>query len=233
VNHVTLPVVKGRAGDFCHDPCQKAIHKMYIPASFRMDDLDVLYSFIEEYSFAALISVCGGGPFATHLPLLIDRERRVLMGHVARANPHADVFGAASESMAIFSGPHAYVSPSWYAAAPAVPTWNYAAVHVYGPLRLLSEDRTEELVDLTVDKYESARSTPWPNDLPRDFREKMLKGIAGFEMPIGRIEGKFKFGQNRAKSDQIAMLSHLKSAGSDARLLAEFIVRHQKSEARR
>ena len=224
---------KDEPATFYCDPCQKVFRKMYIPASFRIDDLDVLYSFIEEYSFAALISVCHGVPFATHLPLLIDRERRVLMGHVARANPHADVFGAASESMAIFSGPHAYVSPSWYATAPAVPTWNYAAVHVYGPLRRLSEDRTEELVDLTVEKYESARSTPWPNDLPRDFREKMLKGIAGFEMPIGRIEGKFKLGQNRAESDRVAMLSHLKSAGSDARLLAEFIVRHEKPDGDR
>jgi transcriptional regulator len=157
---------------------------MYIPASFRIDDPDILYSFIDEYSFAALISVCNEVPFATHLPLLIDRQRGVLLGHVARANPHADAFGDPSESLAIFSGPHAYISPSWYATAPAVPTWNYAAVHVYGSLKLISENRTRELVDLTVDKYESTNCNPWPNDLPQDFREKMLRGIVGFEMTV-------------------------------------------------
>jgi transcriptional regulator len=205
---------------------------MYIPASFRIDDLDVLYGFIEEYSFAALISVRGEVPFATHLPLLIDRERRVLLGHMARANPHSEAVGSTSESLAIFSGPHAYISPSWYATAPAVPTWNYAAVHVSGPLQPLSENRTRELVDLTVDKYESTRPIPWPNDLPPEFRDKMLAGIIGFEMPMGRIEGKFKLGQNRCEADQAEMLSQLKSAGPDARSLAEFIVRHRKLEGR-
>jgi transcriptional regulator len=203
---------------------------MYIPSSFRIDAPDVIYDFIDDYSFATLVSVCGGIPFATHLPLLLDRERRALLGHVARANPHADVFGAGSESLAIFNGPHAYISPSWYATAPAVPTWNYAAVHVYGPLEPLSEIRTRELVDLTVDKYESKRPIPWPNDLPQDFREKMLAAIVGFEMPIGRVEGKFKLGQNRSEADQARMYSQLKSAGADARSLAEFIARQRKSD---
>ena len=200
---------------------------MYIPSSFRIDAADVLYDFIDDYSFATLVSVRGGIPFATHLPLLLDRERKVLLGHVAKANPHAEVFGARSESLAIFHGPHAYISPAWYVTAPAVPTWNYAAVHVYGPLEPLSESRTRELVDLTVDKYESERSVPWPNDLPQDFREKMLRGIVGFEMPIARIEGKFKLGQNRSEADQAEMFSHLQSAGLDARSLAEFIARHR------
>jgi transcriptional regulator len=202
---------------------------MYIPASFRVDDPEVLERFIEDYSFATLVSICGEIPFATHLPLVLDRERRTLLGHVARANPHAKVFGAKSESLAIFNGPHAYISPSWYATAPAVPTWNYAVVHVHGPLESLSEDRTRELVDLTVDKYESTRPTPWPNDLPQDFRQKMLSAIVGFEMPIARIEGKFKLGQNRSEADQLAMLSHLQSAGPDARSLSKFIERHRTS----
>jgi transcriptional regulator len=202
---------------------------MYTPASFRVDDPDVLDRFIDEYSFATLISVRGGVPFATHLPLLLDRGRRVLLGHFARANPQAEVVGDRGESLAVFQGPHAYISPAWYATAPAVPTWNYAAVHVYGPLEPLSADRTRELVDLTVDKYESTRPVPWPNDLPEDFRDKMLKGIVGFEMPIGRIEGKFKLGQNRSEADQLGMLSQLQSGGPDARSLAEFIGRHRES----
>jgi transcriptional regulator len=216
-----------------HAPVPRTHRAMYIPASFRVDDPDVLDRFIDLYSFATLISVRGGVPFATHLPLLLDRERRVLLGHVARANPQAELVGDragdSGESLAIFQGPHAYISPAWYATAPAVPTWNYAAVHVYGPLEPLSAERTRELVDLTVDKYESTRPNPWPNDLPEDFRDKMLKGIVGFEMPIRRIEGKFKLGQNRSEADQHGMLSQLQSAGPGPRSLAEFIVRHRES----
>src|SRR5262245_45198 len=122
---------------------------MYIPASFRVDDPDVLDAFVEQYSFATLVSVRDSSPFATHVPLLIDRERRVLLGHFARANPHCDAIGSTFESLAIFNGPHAYISPSWYATAPAVPTWNYAAVHVYGRLSAISEERTSKLVDMT------------------------------------------------------------------------------------
>jgi len=196
---------------------------MYIPASFRVDDQRQLGDFIEQYSFATLISIRENEPFATHLPLLIDRERRVLLGHVARANPHVELIGASANALAIFSGPHAYVSPSWYETTPAVPTWNYAVVHVYGRLSAISDDETRQIVDRTVSKYESSSPEPWSYDLPQDFRERMLKGIVGFEMPIERIEGKFKLGQNRSEADQAGMLSHLQTGSSDARSLADFI----------
>ena len=212
--------------------CREGFHRMYIPPSFRVDDVAVLYEFLDEYSFATLVSVRGGVPFATHLPLLLDRESGVILGHLARANPHWEAFGSGAESLAIFHGPHAYISPAWYAAAPAVPTWNYAVVHVYGMPRLLAEDRTREVVDQTVKKFESKHAAPWPNELPEDFRQKLLRGIVGFEMPIARIEGKFKLGQNRSEADQAGMLTHLRAGSSEAQLLAEFIMRHEGTDRR-
>jgi hypothetical protein len=119
-------------------------------------------------------------------------------------------------------GPHAYVSPTWYATGPAVPTWNYAVVHVYGVPRLLSADETRQVVDLTVRKYESGRQSPWSNDLPDDFRQRLLAGVIGYEMPLTRIEGKYKLGQNRSAADQTGMLNGLHNDGVESRLLAGF-----------
>jgi transcriptional regulator len=198
---------------------------VYIPPAFRVDDVAVLYAFVEEYSFATLVSVRDGVPCATHLPLLLDREHGVILGHLARANQHWEAFGGGTESVAIFHGPHAYISPAWYVTAPAVPTWNYAAVHVYGIPRLLTEDRTWEVVDQTVKRFESKHAAPWPNELPEGFRQKMLRGIVAFEIPIARIEGKFKLGQNRSAVDQAGMLAHLRAGNSAAQVLAEFIMR--------
>src|SRR5207237_1079539 len=152
-----------------------------------LDDL------IERHGFGTLVTVIDGAPFATHLPFLLDRERGLLLGHVARANPHWRALGNGAESLAIFRGPHGYVSPSWYATGPAVPTWTFAAVHVYGVPRLLDDEaRLLDLLRRLVDQYESGRERPWAMDLPADYLKKMLGGIVGFEMPIGRMEGKFK-----------------------------------------
>jgi transcriptional regulator len=161
-------------------------------------------------------------------PLLLDRDQGVLLGHLARGNPQWESFGEI-EALAIFSGPHAYVSPSWYATAPAVPTWNYAVIHVSGVPRLLTPDRTREVVDLTVRKFEAGRRAPWSGDLPDEFLRRMLAGIVGFEMPVARVEGKFKLGQNRSAADQAGMLAGLRGDGAEAALLAEFIGQHQAS----
>jgi transcriptional regulator len=198
---------------------------VFIPPPFRVEDRETLYAFMERYGFATLVSDCGGVPFASHVPLLLDRDGGVLLGHLARGNPQWEAFGGA-EALAVFSGPHAYVSPSWYAAAPAVPTWNYAAVHAYGTPRLLPPDRTREVVDRTVRKYEAGRPEPWPNDLPEEYRRGLLAGVVGFEVPITRVEGKFKLGQNRLPADQAGMLAGLRGDGVEAELLAAFIVRH-------
>ncbi|MFM8584765.1 MAG: FMN-binding negative transcriptional regulator, partial [Planctomycetaceae bacterium] len=158
----------------------------------------------------------------SHVPLWLDRERDVVAGHLAQANPQAAQL-TSGESLAIFQGPHAYISPAWYATAPAVPTWNYTAVHVTGIARRLSSERTAELVDHLVSKYEASRSNPWPNELPEEYRERMLAGIVGFELPLQRIEGKFKLSQNRSSADQAGVAQGLAREGGAGAALAEFL----------
>ena len=194
---------------------------MYIPTPFRVVDRETLYDFIEQHGFATLVTASQGGPVASHVPLWLDRERQVVAGHLAHANPQCDLLTGV-ESLAIFQGPHAYISPTWYAATPAVPTWNYTAVHVTGIATRLSDERTAEVVDRLVSKYESGRANPWPNELPPEFRQRMLAGIVGFELPLDRIEGKFKLGQNRSAADQKGVVQGLAGEGGEAARLAEF-----------
>ncbi len=195
---------------------------MFIPASFRIDDRDTLFAFIERYGFATLVSTDPNGvPFATHVPLLLDRSSDLLLGHIARANPQWEMF-ADRESLAVFHGPHAYVSPTWYAVAPAVPTWNYAAVHVYGTPRVIDTERTADVVDQLVSKYESHRPNPWTGDIPADYRRRLLAGVVGFEMPLTRIEGNFKLGQNRSAGDRAGTIAGLREAGGEGADLAAF-----------
>lgn len=195
---------------------------MFIPSSFRISDRDTLLGFIERYGFATLASTDPNGvPFATHVPLLLDREAQLLLGHIAKANPQWELFGG-RESLAIFHGPHAYVSPSWYTVAPAVPTWNYAAVHAYGVPRVIDAARTADVVDRLVWKYEDHRPNPWSGEMPDDFRRWLLAGIVGFEMPLTRIEGKFKLGQNRSAEDRAGTVAGLREEGGEAAELATF-----------
>ena len=194
---------------------------MYVPAAFRVEEREPLFDFIEAHGFAAVVSPCDGAPFASHLPLLLDRERGVLQGHLARANPHWQAFGGDTEALVLFHGPHAYISPTWYATAPAVPTWNYAVVHAYGRPQVMSDPEwLIGLLDRLVHKYEAGQASPWRNELPSDFRERLLAAIVGFEIPINRIEGKFKLGQNRSQADQDGMLTHLNAGAPADRALA-------------
>ncbi len=208
---------------------------MYIPKFFEVSDEVVLDDFIASNSFATLISTVNGTSFATHLPLILDRTdfpQRVLLGHVARANPHWQAFDGKQSALAIFHGPHAYISPSWYAISPAVPTWNYAVVHVYGVPRIV-EDETwlVHLVDRLVALYEAGLPQPWPGVLPTEFKTKLLKAIVGFVMPIERIEGKFKLGQNRSVEDQQGVVRHLEgSADPVAQALGALTKRHLSRE---
>lgn len=194
---------------------------MYIPSSFRIEDRAQLHAFIRENSFATVVSQGeDGAPFASHLPLLLregDDGGAVLVGHMARANPQWRQFSSEGEILAIFHGPHGYISPSWYASEQVVPTWNYAAVHAYGVPRLVeSGERLTEIVDETVAEYESGFEQPWKADLPKEFRENLLKAIVGFEMPITRLEGKFKLGQNRPEADVVGACAGLEAGGGHA-----------------
>ena len=179
---------------------------MYIPEAFGEEDRSTLIAFMRAQSFAILVSVRGDGSlWASHLPLLVTErgESLVLLGHVARANEHWKALGA-TESLAIFTGPHAYVSPSLYEAAESVPTWNYVAVHAYGVPRVLAADAAdgpERLLEAMMESYEPAYRRQW-DGLPAGYKARMLRSIVGFEMPVTRLEGKSKLSQNRSRADQ-------------------------------
>jgi transcriptional regulator len=191
---------------------------MYVPASFADSDEKTLDSFIERYEFATLTSSSSTGLVASHIPIMLRRSagKVVLVGHVARANDQWRQFDGNAEARAVFHGPHAYVSPTWYTTAPAVPTSNYAAVHVYGKPRAREEgDFTAAVLRDLVARYEVSRAKPWrTEDLARDFVDRLAKAIVAFEMPIDRIEGKFKLGQNRSQDDRVGMLEGLDAVKS-------------------
>lgn len=199
---------------------------MYAPDAFRVEERSVLLAFIEAHPFATLVTPAGDGLQVSHVPLDLVREAEVLLrGHLARENPHVAALAAGRESLAIFHGPHAYVSPGWYAKGPAVPTWNYAVVHAHGvPVVRDEAQRKRAHLDRLIAHYESGRETPWSADrLPESFRRGLERGIVAFELSIERLEGKFKLGQNRSEADRAGTVEGLEREGDPASLaLAAF-----------
>jgi transcriptional regulator len=189
---------------------------MYIPTPFAETDLARLHEFIEQHSFGLLVSSVGGRPFATHLPLLLDRESSpsgTLIGHMARANPQWSELDGQT-GLAIFSGPHAYISPAWYEAENVVPTWNYVAVHAYGPVQLIQEPGAVfEIVEKTVAKYEQPRPQPWSLAGSDHTAQQLLTQIVGFRLPIDRIEGKWKLNQNHPVQRRQKVIGALQAEG--------------------
>jgi transcriptional regulator len=190
---------------------------MYLPKSFREDDLDTLQAFMQQYSFATLITQHEGAPFASHVPLLLqphDGPYGTLLGHMARANPQWRDFASGPEALVIFQGPHAYVSPSWYGVHPSVPTWNYAVVHAYGRPQVVEDSTTlYDMLHALVQTFEAPSATPWAFDVPSDYLQSMMQGIVGFTMPITRLEGKYKLSQNRSPEDQQRVTAALQAQG--------------------
>jgi transcriptional regulator len=193
---------------------------MYIPKHFREDDLAVLHAFMQEHSFATLITQQDGIPLANHFPFLLDTERGpngTLMAHMARANAQWRTFHDAKEVLVIFQGPHTYISPSWYEdeVESSVPTWNYSVVHAYGIPRLI-EDNTElyNLVQTLTQANEAHFENPWVLQ-PQEYVQKKLQAIVGFEVQITRLEGKFKRSQNRSQRDQARVIAALQDAEGD------------------
>jgi transcriptional regulator len=172
-----------------------------MPKHFNVDDPKALDAFIEHNAFATLVSTGAAGLHVSHIPLLPERDSGGtlrLLGHVARANAQWQALESATDLVAIFHGPHAYVSPSWYQTQPSVPTWNYAVVHAHGRATLLDEAGLHDLVIRLSDVYETGRPKPWRAvDLPADYAANMLKAIVGFEIEVTKLEGKFKLSQNR------------------------------------
>jgi transcriptional regulator len=205
---------------------------VYIPAAFAESDTARLHDFIRQHSFGVLASQGEGGLIASHLPLLLDADAGPhghLLGHMARANPQwRDLRG---EVMAIFSGPHAYVSPSWYEEGGTVPTWNYVAVHAYGTLQLVEErDSLLDILRRSVLTYESPRPEPWTFDESASHVGKMLGAIVGFRIAITRLEGKWKLSQNHSEERRHKVIRAMEARSDPdsqaiARMMAEGLSR--------
>jgi transcriptional regulator len=209
---------------------------MYVPPVFAEKNVETLHRLIDDHGFATLVSVTPDGVTATHVPVMLDRTRGTqgtLVAHVARANPHGRALDGA-EVLAIFLGPHGYISPSWYEQHPSVPTWNYAAVHAYGRARLINDGaRLDAIVKQLVEQYEAGRAQPWSaGGLPPDYVTGMLRGIVGLEIEITRLEGKLKLSQNRNAVDRRNVIAALAaSANAGDRALSEYMAQHAMPKA--
>jgi len=208
---------------------------IYVPAAFKQSDRDALHALIESFAFATLVSPDAEDPTITHLPLLLDRTRGAngtLIGHVARGNPQWRKMQERPGVLAIFQGPHAYVSPSWYGVHPSVPTWNYAVVHARGSARLV-EDATalEAIVRRLVETYENSRAVPWRMALPDDYQRGMIGGIVGFEIEIAELTGKFKLSQNRTLADRQKVVSALQAGSAEEQQVGALMRAHVLGES--
>ena len=205
---------------------------MYIPTPFLIEDRKVIMGFMRQFDFAVVVSHSPEvGLVVSHVPVLIREVGSELhvVGHVARGNSHWRALAGRAESMVIFQGPHAYVSPTWYTASAAVPTWNYAVVHAHGTARIREDAPfiTGIVEDLTR-RYEEHREPRWSTEaLPEASYGKLLNAIVGFEFAVSRCEAKFKLGQNRSVQDRVGTIAGLERESSPMALeLAKFMRSH-------
>ncbi|WEG13529.1 FMN-binding negative transcriptional regulator [Pullulanibacillus sp. KACC 23026] len=194
---------------------------MYIPKSFRIEDEDRIHDFIETYSFATLFSQHNGEPWATHLPLVLNKEESALYCHFSLGNEQwKDVEG--QPILAVFQGPHSYISSSWYETTKAVPTWNYVAVHVYGKAEMINDGESiSRALSELVQKYEQPDSSYKLEKVDPHYIEQLSKGIAPFKIKIERMEAKAKLSQNHSVERQELVIKQLeKSSDQDAQQIA-------------
>jgi len=195
---------------------------MYVPVHFEESRVEVLHDAIRRTGLVTLVTATADGPFASHVPMLLDPAPApfgTLRGHIARANAQWKDGVAGSSALAIFMGPDAYISPSLYPTkkqtGKVVPTWNYVAVHASGPIRWFEDaDSLLKIVTGLTQREESARKQPWAvSDAPADYVQSMLRAIVGFEIPIARLEGKWKMSQNRTAEDRAGVAADIAKEG--------------------
>lgn len=198
---------------------------MYIPHLNKITDELESISFMQQYSFATIVSVRDGVPEATHLPFLVQQggDKIVLRSHFAKANPQAEAI-LSNNNLVIFMEPHAYISPKHYEKEANVPTWNYVAVHGYGKATLLeSVEAKMELLEQTIINYEAEYLNQW-NSLPDDFKLKILKGITAFEIVVDDLQAKKKLSQNKTEKERENIINALSHAeNSNERNIAEYM----------
>ena len=191
---------------------------LYIPAHFRLDDRGAALDLMRQNAFAVLVSSGEAGLHVSHIPFVVevDGDEVRLLGHLARANEQWKALESARDVVAIFQGPHAYVSPGWYEQHPSVPTWNYAVVHAHGRVQTMEEAELHELLMTLSGTYESGREKPWKmSELPAPYVSGMLQNIVGFTLRVERLEAKFKLSQNRP-AEVPRVIAALEAEGEDA-----------------
>jgi len=201
---------------------------MYSPPYNRVEDRAEALRFMRANNFCLLVTGAGGELAGSHLPCLVEErdDRLVLVMHMARANPQWQSFFPDEHVLAVFWGPHAYVSPRWYERSPAVPTWNYAAVHAYGPARVLEDAAKRNAVDRLVAAHDP-QWLPTHQQLPAQYVSDMLANIVAFEIDVARIETRWKLSQNRGRREQERIAAELAKSGDSAeRALADLTLRH-------
>jgi transcriptional regulator len=190
---------------------------LYTPSHFATSDRAAVARLMHDHPFATLVTPATPEPFVSHLPLLLAagcEPHGTLIGHMARANPHWEHAGGV-ESIAIFHGPHAYVSPAWYAEpSRAVPTWNYAAIHAHGVLEIVRDPaETRGVLDALVQRFEANRDAPWRFAMPERQRDALVGAIVAFRIRIRRLAAKFKLSQNRSPEDRSRVAAALDGEG--------------------
>ncbi|MCK0190154.1 FMN-binding negative transcriptional regulator [Arenibacter sp. F20364] len=172
---------------------------MYTPSHYKNENLEEVKEFIKHNSFGILVNQTNGRPWATHIPLELDQDdegKDLLLGHISKANPQWKSFKENKEVLAIFNGPHSYISSSWYKEE-EVPTWNYIAVHVYGKIQILNDDAVLDSLHKLVDKYEKESTNPVSIHNFSHKTMKQIKGIVGFRIDISDIQATYKLSQTR------------------------------------
>lgn len=190
---------------------------MYIPEIYKNENQEEINSFINDNGFAILVNQTNGKPWATHIPLILEFNefgKQVLVGHISKENPQAESFNKNETVLAVFSGPHAYISSSWYDHE-NVPTWNYLAVHVYGKISILNYDKTILSLKKLVDKYEMKSVNPIKIEDLSQKTMNQVKGIVAFEIEITAIESVKKISQNRDEKNYENIISSLEKTNEN------------------
>lgn len=210
---------------------------MYIPAHFNEERVDILHQLIREYPLGTLVTHTPEGLAADPIPFIVDPHPApygTLRGHVARANPVGKLHSAEIETLVVFQGPQAYITPAWYPAkkehGKVVPTWNYAVVHAYGTLCTIDDAGwMRRFLEQLTDQAERTQLPPWKvSDAPEDFVQANLRAIVGIEISLTRLLGKWKVSQNRSPEDRQGVATGLQDLRTDnAREMAKLVLSHR------
>jgi transcriptional regulator len=205
---------------------------MYTPPHFKVESRDELFKFMQSHPFGTLVSTNGNlEPKATHLPFLVKQEESgelLVQGHIANANDHSEILKTGRSALAIFAGPHAYVTSSVYE-KPDAPTWNYQAVHTYGTVRKLTSKELYVHLDELMSTHEHVQHNPSRmSDIPESQRNTYLELITGFELKVYKIEATYKLSQNRSDKDFLSVVAQLEKDPSNKKLVQEMGRRRKK-----